>query len=160
MSKKGQVWSLDFVVALVIFSIALYFFYSYGSASLDTQNEEIGEMQIQAEKLSQNLISSGYPTNWTNSTVISIGLTDGNTRLDPNKVLEFSKINYQHAKNSLSTKYDFQITFRDRNNQTLNILGEELLGKNISLEDPANIIPTKRFLFYNSEIISMEVLIW
>jgi len=117
-------------------------------------------MQIQAEKLSQNLISSGYPTNWTNSTVISIGLTDGNTRLDPNKVLEFSKINYQHAKNSLSTKYDFQITFRDRNNQTLNILGEELLGKNISLEDPANIIPTKRFLFYNSEIISMEVLIW
>ena len=160
MIKKGQVWSLDFVVALVIFSIALYFFYSYGAASLETQNEEIEEMFIQAEQLSQNLISSGYPNNWTNSSVISIGLTDGETRLEVNKIAEFSKMNYQDAKNLLSSKYDFQVKFKDKNNQTLEIANNTILGKNMTSEDPNNIIPIKRFLFYNTEIITMEVLVW
>ena len=160
IGKKAQLWSIDFVIGLVLFSMALYFFYIYGIGSLNTQNEDFQEMFINAEKLSDSLISSGYPIDWTNSSIISIGLTDGNTRLDPNKVLEFSKIDYQTSKRLLGTKYDFQILFKDKNNQVLEISEITILGKNISTENPENIIPIIRFVFYNSEIIEMEVLIW
>ncbi|PIZ51247.1 hypothetical protein COY27_04465 [Candidatus Woesearchaeota archaeon CG_4_10_14_0_2_um_filter_33_13] len=159
-SKKAQIWSIDFIIALVLFSLALYFFYTYGTDNLNMQNENFQEMYTNAEKLSDNLISSGYPINWTNSSVIILGLTDGNTRLDSNKVLEFSKIDYQTSKILLATRYDFQISFKDRDNQNLEILGTTILGKNISIESPTTIVPVTRFVFYNSEIIKMEVLIW
>ena len=112
----------------MLFSLALFFFYSYGTNSLNTQNDDFQEMFIQAEKLSDNLISSGYPTNWTNESVVSIGLTDGDTRLDSNKVLEFSKIDYVNAKRLLSSKEDFQISFKDKNNQILEISGNTITG--------------------------------
>ena len=158
--KKAQLWSIDFIIGLVLFSSALFFFYSYGTNSLNTQNEDFQEMFIQAEKLSDNLISSGHPTNWTNDSVVSIGLTDGNTRLDSDKLLEFSKIDYVITKRILSSKKDFQIMFKNKENQILEIAENTIWGKNISNESPENIIPVTRFLFYNSEIIKMEVLIW
>jgi hypothetical protein len=159
-NTKGQIWTLDLIVALVLFIIGALFFYQYGSSVRENNSNEINELSLQTERISNNLMGSGEPSEWNNASVISIGLSDGNSRLVLNKLRELNQIPYPDTKHLLSTNRDYQITFRNGNNTLLSFNNQTFWGKNISLDSPKQMLKSKRLLFYNHSILSMEILVW
>jgi len=162
LTRKAQIWSFDFVMALTIFTIVIFVFFQYslGFNLFDTDsNKLISDVTF----LSNHLVSEGIPANWNCSDVNLIGLTDGNNRLNSSKFLYFynlSLTDYYSTKRLFSITTDFQVSFFDSNDNELQIDGINKIGKNLSNENPKNLISSIRFLYYNSSIIKMLVQVW
>ena len=161
--RKAQVWSIDAVVAIIIFLGALMLFYKYSINSSELQTQDIDNLLLDAKVISSYLISEGYPINWGSSDVVLIGLTDGKSRIDNEKILTFSDIsilNYQLSQNLLSTINDYNVYFEDKNGDLFSIEGITSIGKDHTGDNPENIVKVVRFVFYDSQIIKMVVLVW
>lgn len=166
-TKKSQIWSLEFIVALLIFISALFVFYNYSINLSDIREVTVKELIIDAKTLSSYLMSEGLPKNWNSSNVITIGLTDGNYRINETKVSYFSDMDYSIAKNMLSVINDYYIFFEDKNGSTITINGIDGIGKpgvtktNLNAtEHPSDIIKIFRFAMYNNTIIRLGMYVW
>lgn len=157
---KGQVWSLDILVAFTILLGGIIFFYYQNPLESSIPEGDTETLTLHAKSISGFLVSAGFPANWTSENVTIIGLTDGNTRLSQTKVYYHSSIDYKRTKNLLSTTRDYQISFRDRMNSPFSIGNVTTLGKNSSAENPENIVTLTRYIFYNGSIIQMVVNVW
>ncbi len=162
-NKKAQIWSIDLIIAVVIFFAAFFVFYKYGLGALDSARDDKSFLLQDTKLISNYLVSAGYPQSWTTETVTLIGLTDGESRLDPNKVEMFSnmsKSSYLQTKNILSASHDFYIFFEDSNSNKIKIRNISSIGKNYTNDNPDNLLKIERFIFYNSSIIKMVIYTW
>ena len=148
------------MIAVVIFMGGLIFFYYYSSNTLFTQNQQLDDLSFNAKLVSSYLVSTGYPVTWNSTNVNSIGLTDGNLKLSPTKVGGFANLTYLQSRQLLSTKYDFLVNFKDQNNNPVLVNNVSSIGRNYSLDNPENLLSLNRFVFYNSTIIRLEVIVW
>lgn len=161
--NKSQIWSLDLIIGIIIFTTSLVLFYKYGIESIDFERQDVNNLLLDAKVISNYLISEGYPNDWTLGNVTLIGLTNGNMDLNPEKVSEFSDLavtDYAKSRKLLSTINDYYLFFEDKNNNTIRINGIEWIGKDYSTENPRNLIKVIRFVNYNSTIIRMVVYVW
>ena len=102
-SKKSQTWSLDALIAMALFMIAVMaFFYitSYSAASKKTES-----IEKESEKLPESLIAEG---NESRGFVID-------NKIDPDKLSEFANQSYDEIKKELGIKNDFCIHIEDKN---------------------------------------------
>ncbi len=162
-STKAQVWSLDIIIAMIVFVAALILFYQQSINLLDERVQQREDILLDAQIISSYLVSSGYPQNWTVSNVTIIGLTDGKMRLQESKVLQFQSLittNYSVSKKLLSTNHHYLITFEDKNNNSVSVSGITQLGNNYTAAKPQQLIKVVRFVNYNSSIIRMGVTVW
>ena len=104
---KAQMWFMDFVIALVIFSFALISYYTYTTNISKQDSSAMDEVISDAKTVSSSFTSGGYPDNWDSSTVTMIGFTDNYNRIDNEKFGEFNKIKYNKTKKLLGTIYDY-----------------------------------------------------
>ena len=170
MKAKAQVWSLDIVIAIVIFSAGLIIFYTYGSNLTKTDEDQLSYMLQDAKTISSFLVSSGYPDNWTSQDVVTIGLTNSNFLINDSKVQKFSQLattNYSITKKILSTRSDYFIYFENNNGTTISLNGIKGMGKSgvnqtniYESENPEQVISIYRFAIYNKQIIRIGVLVW
>jgi len=165
--KKSQIWSIEFFVGIMIFIGALLIFYKYSFNLSDIQANTLKELIIDSKTILNYLMGEGLPKNWNTSNVISIGLTDGNYRINVTKVGNFSALSYGRAKSLLSVMNDYYVFFEDRNKNSVTINGVEGIGKpgvnktNLnSTESPSDVIKVFRFAMYNSTIIRMGIYVW
>jgi len=166
-TKKSQIWSIEFIVALIIFISALFIFYKYSINLSDIQEVTLKELIIDAKTISNYLMSEGMPKDWNTSNVITIGLTDGKYRLNETKLGNFSELNYSTTKRLFSVINDYYIFFEDKNGTGLIINDIEGIGKpgvtktNLNeTENPSDILKVFRFVIYNSTIIRMGIYLW
>jgi hypothetical protein len=167
ISTKAQVWELDLVIAITIFFVVGVLFYTYSTNLQGNQGEQLHSLTEEAQSLSHQLVSSGYPSNWTGSSnVLLAGLTDGNKRLQSHKVQGLNNLDYATLKHMTGSNRDFLVFFED-NGELLEINGVNEIGKpgitheNINVtENPNNIIKIERLLFYNASFITMVVYVW
>ena len=75
-SRKAQVWYTDFVVAVLIFAIALVIYFEYVNNLSKEEESNLNEMLMTAKLVSNNLMSSGYPNDWNQSNAEIIGIVD------------------------------------------------------------------------------------
>ncbi|MBW2975190.1 hypothetical protein KY366_05725 [Candidatus Woesearchaeota archaeon] len=160
LTKRSQIWSIDLMIAAVIFLTALLFFFRYSINNINPENREIDNLLLESKLISSYLVSEGYPPGWTAGDVTLIGLTDGNMELDPDKVESFKALSYPESRKLLSTAHDYYVFFEDKDNNTISIKGVEWIGKDYTAEDPDNVIKIVRFVNYNSTIIKMMVYVW
>ena len=109
--KKAQVWSIDFVVGLSLFSLLIvvttYFLIN------SNQDNSFEIMHREASYLSNTIISSGTPDEWNETTVIVPGiLSDG--RLDFEKLAFLNSLSYETLKSLYSVRADFAFFFRNK----------------------------------------------
>ena len=166
-TRKAQIWSLEFIVGLIIFISALFIFFKYSINLSETQDVVTKELIIDARTLSDYLMSEGFPENWNITNIVYPGLTDNNYRINETKLYYLTQLNYYSAKNLLSVVNDYYVFFEDRNKTSIAINGTTGFGKpginrtNLNqTEDPSDIIQVYRFVLYNSSIIKMGILIW
>jgi hypothetical protein len=172
--KKAQVWLSDYTLSMLLFIlaalIAVKIIINSFSATADFQ-----ELKSETSKISEILLSEGYPVNWSSgnsSDVIRPGLFTGR-RMDETKVIQAMNstyINYTSLKTMLQTKHDFAVVFEEQNSSLIQFDSFCVIGDtSISPGCPAspvfnfhykNLVQLNRLVIYNSSIIRMVVYAW
>lgn len=164
---KAQVFSLDLIIAMLVFGSALLLYYKNITNLSDQDEELLDDILIDVKSISNSLVSQGYPYNWSKDNVVRIGITDNN-RVSEEKLAEFSKIPYKESKKLLGTIYDYYVFFTDRNNNIMQINSSlEGIGKpgvnstNIqTVENPKKLVKVTRLIVKESEIEKMVIYLW
>lgn len=155
---KGQVWSLDMALSLMIFFSALIsvtLAWNFISADI-IEKQEMTEMQLKAMTLSDSLIRTpGIPADWNESTVKVLGLADDDNRLNYGKVEEFVNMSYSKSRSMLDiSPYQYYFEVADINGTVY---------KNSSAGIPSSayiVIPAIRYATYNERIVRVTFALW
>ena len=165
--KKSQIWYIDLILAITIFTIMLIFSFKYlAETYIFEENQNI---LSEGDKLSEKLMTPGIPENWTNNYVISVGITTKN-KLNLSKLYYFDNItidDYPSVKALFGLRSDFIVFFENRTGQVLNFTNTKYIGmpeKNQTNIEAEERIDVERYLTYNhnniSEIVLMKVVLW
>lgn len=152
---KGQVWSLDFIVSVIVFlSVLIPLFFVWNQINLQNQQELLFEdIERMALSLSDSLVrTGGFPEDWNESTVSVIGLASGDNILDESKVSSFLSMgaaNYNMTRTLLTGSYDFFFEITDINGTAIGSMGQK--------PDDKMIVPIERYCIYNGRIVRMEL---
>ncbi len=166
MSRKAQVWTADFIIALALFLIV-----AITSISLiinANPSDKYDELYKDTVHLSGQLMSQGHPHEWDEDSVVIPGLLENKTRLSTTKLEEYNKLNYNNTKNLLQTRHDYFFYFND-GRETLNITqcnyGYEIETDaecNPALEslNYDNLVRIERILIHDSKLVKMVIYSW
>lgn len=125
MSTRAQAWYMDFIFAMVVFSVCIILFYSFYPNMSKQENSDLEEIFLDGKLLAESLLSPGYPVNWTNATVERIGVVD-NRAVNRTKFIQFSEMtvrDYYDVKSRFNLKADFVVFFTSPAGQIENISG-------------------------------------
>ena len=178
-NKKSQVWISDYSISLLLFLLAAILSVKIivNNFSTDTTFEEL---KTDASKISETLLSEGYPNDWDNMSVIRPGLlTD--KRLNSSKVfnaMNLSNTSYSAFKSKFQTPYDFLVIFEEPGKDMMEfgdlcVIGSPGISINSTLvpvldcHNPLftsisydNLVKLTRLVIYNGKIIRMVVYAW
>ncbi len=115
-ARRGQAWSLDYTAGLLLF---LFTFMLVLSTLLRTVliPDTFGDVMRSGDAVSEQLMSTGYPESWRPADIVTAGLLtqDELSLRKAERLADLSAQDYQKAKNSLNTKYDYAVTLAERN---------------------------------------------
>jgi hypothetical protein len=164
-SRKGLVWTTDFLIGLMLFIIMVFIAVKIVQDMFPSQSHIT--VYRDAIYLSDNLLSEGYPWNWTDSDVILPGIAENN-RINITKLSNFTKIDYYHAKTLLHVMSDF--IFFIRNDTSVINTSQCTYGYNITVDENCtpiltgisydNLARIDRLIIYNSHVLTMTVYAW
>ena len=156
--RKGQLWTLDMVLSLMIFfSALLSIIMAWNFISADIfEGQEMTEMQLKTMTISDSLIRTpGVPENWTNDTVSVIGLAYSDNELNTQKVEEFVNMSYSRSRALLSVMpYHFYFEVKDINGTVYTNTSNPMNS------DASVIIPAIRYASFNDRIVKVTFAMW
>jgi len=151
-NKEGQAWGFDLIIASIIFTIGIATFFLYSLNYPVEGQETIDIFSYEGELIAENLLSEGFPQNWDENNVISIGLLNegkiNQTKLD--RFINLSIQDYSRTKNLFNTKYNYYVKILDTD--------VEIIGQQPS--DPKNLIKITRYTIYQNKPVTLNVYIW
>src|SRR3989338_3668446 len=115
INKNAQMWFMDFVIGIIIFSLVLITYYTYTTNISKQDAVVLNDIISDSKSVSSSLMLAGFPENWNNETVQRIGLTGSNQQTDDTKLRYLSGISYKESKKLLGAVYYFFIFFYDIN---------------------------------------------
>lgn len=161
--KKGQIWSMDLMIAVMIFSIGILIFYFYAFNGPNESKEIIETLEYDGKIVTNTILSEGSPKNWNSADVFKIGILSEGT-INQSKLEEFysmTQSDYNKTKILFNTKYDY--LFFLNKNITINSTNIEYIGKpfvNKSDVDTRNLIKITRFTSYEGMPTTAYLYIW
>ena len=127
--KSGQIFTLDTMIALIVFVIILFFFVSFWNMQTNRMQENTQNSVLlrDGHQFMQLLISSrGEPENWpiTNDTVIFPGLMEYPGYMHPGKVNALFNLNYNVTRVLMNVeRYEYELVMFASNGAILNSQG-------------------------------------
>lgn len=182
--RKAQVWISDYTLSFLLFTLAVLICVKIIINSFSI-NTTFSELKSDAAKISETLLSEGYPPEWSIDEVIRPGILS-NKRINASKVYNAMSMEYSSLKPKLQTKYDFLVIFKDKNNDMIEfnstddtdtkcfigstevaILNDTLPSGSFDCHSPdfsrvnyKNLVTITRLAVYDSNIIKMTVYTW
>jgi len=160
--RRSQSWYVDYIVSFVIFAIALFMLIENLP---QMESESLDSISIEANVLSDSLLSEGNPANWNSTDVIEIGLLTQGV-IDDSKVYRLNSVSYKGARALYGMRSEFLIYF-DKGGKLYNISLFQYYGApganmtNIdSMFRPRQIVHSRRLTSYKGDIIAMNVVVW
>lgn len=151
--KKAQIWYLDFMVGLIIFTIMVVVYYQFSSNFSEEFESDWEEMMVDSKSISSSLMSSGVPSNWTEDNITLLGITDGKYRINDTKLEQFGNMSYIEAKNKFRTRFDFYFFLEDEEGIKYHEVG-------LNSTDSKFLVATTRFVIHNSSIKRAVIHLW
>jgi len=156
-TKKGQLNSIDLLMASIIFSLLIVFLVGFWVVDINDiyKISKKSELESQAISISDLLLKSrGIPKNWEEnlSNVSMIGLVNSQNVFVKSKLNNFTHMNYTKAKELLGIKNEFYFCVNSLNGNTLYQSGNSTLGENGS-------IGITRFAVLDSEEVIVRLII-
>ncbi len=151
------------MIAVLIFLGAIFIFYKYSINLSNIDQNDVGNIVADAKVISSYLVSEGYPTDWTVSNVTVIGLMEKNQKLSATKLAQFSQLattDYEETRDLFSTRHDYFVFIENKDGEKQAINGVNWIGKNYSIDNPANLVKVYRFVYYNSTILRLGLYVW
>lgn len=156
--NKAQIFSVDFIIGLVIFMpflLLLSFLWNYSNSQFQ-ETETIIDMREKVVFISDLLIKTGgNPANWTSANVVSVGLATSNNRISQEKLNELNEISCLEFKNIFDMLYNFYLEVKDINENVL--FADEKCGNYSKAE---KIIPVKRYVLLDGKLVILKVILW
>ncbi|MBR9692206.1 hypothetical protein GOV06_05475 [Candidatus Woesearchaeota archaeon] len=156
--RKAQIWYTDFMVGFLIFVIVIFIYYRYAYNIDQDPGDVVYDLMMEAKSISGSLVTAGAPSDWNQSNVVLIGLTDGNQQLMQEKLDMFANMTYLQTKAKLRTPYEYYFYLEDVNGSVIPIGGKEGIGLNSSNSD--NLVSIVRIVVYDSKLTSMVIHVW
>ncbi len=163
--RRGQIWSLDMMMAVVMFMLALFMVYQYLINSERTNVSDIEELARDSQVISSQLLSEGLPKGWNSTDVKMIGVAK-DFRINETCWERFSNISYDRSRSVFNTRYHYYVYFTDNEDNLITIGGIDGIGKpgvvsaNVSEVQTKRIIKVDRLAIYDSKIIKMVLFLW
>jgi len=164
-NKKGQVWTTDYVIGLMLFILVLIITVKMVISIQPSQDQII--VYRDAVHLSDAILSKGYPANWTTTDVLLPGIADNN-RINNTKLLQFQNMEYGQTKILMHTISDY--LFFIKNGTGIINTGKCVYGYNITTNincEPQlntikyeNLAKIERMVIYNSTVVVMTIYAW
>jgi len=157
-SKKAQAWGFDIITAMGIFIFGLTIFFLYTINYPNNEEEKLDELLYEGNIVADSLLSTGFPENWTISSVSRIGLLT-NSSIDQNKLEQFytiSSTEYQRTISMFGIKYNYFVNFSD----SITISGQPISGIGLFSQSPQNNIKISRISIYEGKPVTVEVYVW
>ncbi|MFP4567575.1 MAG: hypothetical protein ACLFN8_01395 [Candidatus Woesearchaeota archaeon] len=115
-SKRAQSWIFEYIVSFLIFLGLL--FIAINVLSSTSSKSYFEDVARDADHISSLFLSEGMPDNWSNSSVLSVGLmSDG--RVDLNKMGEYDLLTYNNVKSLLGVSSEFLFYFENSSGMML-----------------------------------------
>ncbi len=135
MNSAGQLFSLDFVLSMIVFLLVFAFLYQSYFSNVDRfkQHQIALEIQERVNAQADVLVNSpGFPIDWNESGVIVMGLALQPGVLDYSKVQKLASLtanDYNHARAVMNiSAFEFRIDL-DSNNDALDLnMGRDPTG--------------------------------
>ena len=156
-SRKGQLNSIDFTTAMIVFVVLVVFLVTFWFVSVSHVARGIKENKMGAEAIavSDMLVKSpGIPPHWeVNSTgsTQALGLADSANVLNVGKLTEFSQIDYETSKELLGITHEYYFYIEDKWGNRLYETG------NATIEEQA--VSVGRFALLGEEKVIMRVVV-
>lgn len=165
LTKKGQVWGMDLIIAVSIFSFALTGFYFYALNEQGSSEETIESLLYYAREISNILLSEGYPEDWNSTNVIEMGiLTDkkiNKTKLEKFYNLTQTESGYAKTKSLFNTAHDYYFFLEE--DLIFGAVTVEGIGKPGITKDTisaSNLVKINRIVVYKNKIMTAELYVW
>lgn len=143
-NRRAQAWGTDLVLAVAIFSVSLIAVYFYAINDSSESEEVMNSLFYDGSKISDMILSEGYPSDWDGANVLQIGVVTGG-KINQTKLEKFKTLDYQRTKILFNTQYEYYF-FVD------NFVSETSVG-DISYENSKNLIKITRIVVYNDTIV-------
>ncbi len=157
-SFRGQINSIDLLIAFIIFVLIFAFLIMSWSSGIQSSSDTITRMRLQAalSSASDNLMTQpGVPSNWelTPSSVSTIGLSSySNNVLNANKISNMTVFPYSNLTTLLGLSgYDFYLTIENLNGTVLYQVG------NSSIPSTNRAVSVNRDGLLNGQIVRMRL---
>ena len=143
-SKKGQVWSLDLIVAVSIFLIGIIVLFFYALNYTNQSQNNLEYLYLQGHTAGEILLSED------SSGILSNGI------INQTKLEIFYDKNYAEQKSVLGVKDDFYITLDDLviDSNPVNFVGE------INESNVNDLIKINRIVAYRNKPSKLQMYIW
>ncbi|MBN2122329.1 hypothetical protein JW721_04735 [Candidatus Micrarchaeota archaeon] len=156
MSRKGQINSIDFMIAVLIFAVILVFLIGFWFLNMAELSEMMGRDRLDSTSIavSDMLIKTpGVPENWEDgpSDVWAIGLATTQNVLSKEKVANFTALDYNESREIMGLDGDYYFYIEDLDGNRLHEAGVAELGEGVA--------PVLRFGILEGEIVKVEVFV-
>jgi hypothetical protein len=161
-SKKGQIWTLDYMIGLLIFIAALFMAIALMTGFMD-EKDTYKETTRNSDHIAATLLSEQIPA--INNSNVSLLKISENNRINKSKLQSFDTLTYEQKKLLFQNTGDFVFYFYNGTiiNETSCFRGYNISTGNCTLEIPtsaSNIAKTERLVILNSQIVKMIVISW
>ena len=113
-----------------------------------------------AERDDTACVSFHYPTNWSAANVSTVGITDGNHRIDQDKLQDFNSWGYEERRGYLHTTKDYYFFLEYLNGTMFNELCKDPGAGCAEWNTSYHLAQNTRLLIYNSSIVKMNLLVY
>ena len=164
-NKKSQAWGIDLMAASAIFSVALVVFFVYSINQSGEARSIVEDLLYDGKVVSNSLLSTGYPNDWTEANVIKIGVTN-NDKINNTKLKRFydlAQADYAKTKSTFSIKYDYYFFLEDNmtiDSELVDGIGKPGTSRTNLTDKSKNLIKITRFTIYEDKPTTAYVYIW
>jgi hypothetical protein len=156
-NRKAQVWYIDFIVSVLIFTIVILIYFEYVNNLSKEEQSDLETMVMSAKIVSNNLMSGGFPDDWNQSNAAIIGVVD-DERINSTKMERFYDMGHEQARIKFGIIDNYYAYLQDRNGQKINFGGKDHCGE--EPENPDKLVKIDRIVIYNNDMAKMVVQIW
>lgn len=141
---RGQIWTMDYILGFLLFFVALLISLHY-LITVAAQNDDFAELVASSNRLSEQLVATGYPTDWRADVVTPGLLTDG--RFSPRKAALL--LAHNDSASLLGTEYPYTVTLEQPNGTLLPITDECFIGTNTTTQQRVTFETIQSIAYYH-----------
>ena len=162
-NRREQAWGMDLIIAIILFSIGIMYFYFYSVNYSSESKESLDSLYYDGEIILKSIFSNGYPENWNSENAVTIGILS-NGRVDKTKLENFYNLaqnDYKKTKQLFNTRFDYLLFLSEPMIiNSVEVSGIGKLGATPENIQSKNLIKMTRFVIYEEKPRTAYLYIW